>query len=85
MSSHLYLEMHPGSKDVLCISQNKLNKLLYDGQLESYCKGGAVHGFEAQNIDHPRGFYALEPLVTHCVQKTKCVNAHTMTNKAKLC
>ena len=53
--------------------------------VESCCKGGAVHGFEAPDHDHPCGFYALEPLVIHCVQKTKCINAHTMTNKTKLC
>ena len=86
MSSHLYPGMHTRSRIAFSSAYLKTNctDLLYVGQCSRVVREVLHTVSRPQTIDHPRGFYALEPLVIHCVQKTKCVNAHTMTSKAKL-
>ena len=60
---------------VLHIAQNEPRKLPYVGEWNSVVRE-ALHSFEGK-------LFALEPLVAHCVQETKGVDAHTMATKVK--
>ena len=55
----------------LCILQNKLHEPLYFREWSGIVREVLHTVSGAQTILHPPGFYALELLAAHCVQKTK--------------
>ena len=65
---------------------NKLHKLLYVRQWSGIVREALHMVSRPQSIGHPPGYCALEPLVTHCVQKNKmCQCTHNdLQNKIGL-